>query len=132
LNIQISVADLQIQEEDDSLEQSAKIIAQMLYWRDFHVVKETLARIEFEKDFSRLPASRQRLSAAIASTKMSQQRATKLRETMNGTFDGLADQHDQLFTHTSLFKSVRPVLETYYTARFVGAGTPGTRFPLTV
>jgi hypothetical protein len=121
LKNQISIADLQIQEESASLEVSAEVIARALYSRDYSVVKETLARIQFEAALSRLHASRRRLSAAIMDTRISDARITKLREEMNETdFNRLAGYHRLAFVQTSLFQSVRPILECYYATHFVG------------
>ena len=85
----------------------------MLYSRDFDVIKEMLARIQFEWDLSRFLASQQHLSAAMVSLKESQQKAAKLKEEMNETdFHELARRHRQAFAHTALFHVARPYLSS--------------------
>ena len=86
------------------------------------MVKETLIRIQFEKDLSRFRASRQHLSAAMVSTEMLEQRTISLREMNKADFDEVAGLHHQAFTRTHLFQSVRPTLEKYYATCCVGGG----------
>ena len=106
-------------QEDDvspgTLEESTKIIYHVLYSRDFNVVYERLARIQFEHDLSRFRASQQRLLAAMVSLKESQQKTTTLREGMDETdFNEMASRHRQAFMHTHLYQVARPYLEGYY------------------
>jgi hypothetical protein len=134
-----SIAELEIhriQEEDVSRPDSTILIARALFRRDRDFVKEMLARIEFEEDLSRFQASRQRLSAAMLSSKMSQQAATNIIESSDDTdFDSAAGYHLRAFTASRLFQSARPHLERYYhsqATRCVGIGLPRTRCPLAV